>query len=110
MWKDCIRTKYDDAGFSRICLETERGMKTFEYVITDPVGIHARPAGMLVKEVKESGVAVTISCNGKSADATKLMSIIAMGIKKGDTVTITVEGAKEEEVATKLKHFLETNL
>ena len=29
-------------------------MKTFEYTITDPVGIHARPAGMLVKEAKKT--------------------------------------------------------
>lgn len=85
-------------------------MKTFEYVITDPVGIHARPAGMLVKEVKESGATVAIACNGKSTDAGKLMSLIAMGIRQGDTVTVTVEGEKEEEAAARLRQFFETNL
>ena len=36
-------------------------MKTFEYTITDPVGIHARPAGLLVKAVKEHASKVTIT-------------------------------------------------
>ena len=41
-------------------------MKQFQYVITDEVGLHARPAGMLMKkakEMKESGVKVTVACN-----------------------------------------------
>lgn len=91
-------------------IEAEIDMKTFEYVITDPVGIHARPAGMLVKEVKESGAEVTITCNGKSTNAGKLMSLIAMGIKQGDTVAVVVEGEKEEEAAVRIKQFLENNL
>ena len=58
-------------------------MKQFQYVITDEVGLHARPAGMLMKkakEMKEAGVKVTVACNGKSADATKLMAIMGMGV------------------------------
>lgn len=94
----------------RICLETENSMKTFEYVITDPVGIHARPAGLLVKEVKESGAKVTLACNGKSTDAGKLMSLMAMGIRQGDVVTVTVEGEKEEEAAVRIRQFMECNL
>ena len=35
-------------------------MKSFEYTITDPVGIHARPAGVLVKEIKKYASTVTI--------------------------------------------------
>ena len=50
-------------------------MQSFNYVITDEVGIHARPAGLLVKAVKELTSKVTIEANGKSAEATKLMMI-----------------------------------
>ncbi len=85
-------------------------MQTFEYVITDPVGMHARPAGMLVKEVKETGSTVTISCGTKSADAKKLMALIGLGVKHGDTITVTVEGGQEAETAARLKKFLEENL
>ena len=45
-------------------------MTTFNYTITDPVGIHARPAGLLVKEIKSfAGSAVTITKGEKSVNA-----------------------------------------
>ena len=68
-------------------------MAKFTYVVQDNEGIHARPAGMLAKEAKAlEGVKVTIAGNGKTADATRLMAIMAMGIKKGMEVEVTVEG------------------
>ena len=85
-------------------------MKSFNYVITDEVGIHARPAGILVKEAKKFASKVTISCGGKSSDATKLMAIMGMGVKKGDEVTVTVEGDDEEAVAAELEKFFKENL
>ena len=57
-------------------------MKSFTYVIQDEVGIHARPAGILAKEVKKYSSRITISGNGKSADAGKLMAVMGMGIRK----------------------------
>ena len=86
-------------------------MVKFNYVVQDEVGLHARTAGMLVKEVKGLGaVKVTVSGNGKSADATKLMAIMAMGIKKDMEIEVTVEGENEEEAAAKLETFFKTNL
>ena len=59
-------------------------MAKFTYVVQDNEGIHARPAGMLAKEAKAlEGVKVTIAGNGKTADATRLMAIMAMGIEVG---------------------------
>ena len=84
-------------------------MKAFEYVITDPVGIHARPAGLLVKEIKKyAGSTVTITKGEKTVNMLKLMALMGMGIKQGDTVTVTVEGANEEEVAAKIEEFFKT--
>lgn len=86
-------------------------MKSFEYTITDPVGIHARPAGLLVKEIKAfAGSAVTIAKGEKKVNALKLMALMQMGIKKGDTVKIEVEGGDEEAVVEKLQAFLKANL
>ncbi|NLK78832.1 MAG: HPr family phosphocarrier protein [Clostridiales bacterium] len=85
-------------------------MKTFQYKVTDEVGIHARPAGLLVKEAKGFDSKVTISCNGKSADATKLMAIMSLGVKCGNEVTVTVEGDNEEEVAAQMEKFFQENL
>lgn len=85
-------------------------MKTFNYVIKDEIGIHARPAGLLAKEVKAFESKVTISKNGKSAEAKKLMMLMGLGVKCGDEVTVTVEGADEEAAFEAVKKFFETNL
>lgn len=85
-------------------------MKTFNYVIKDEIGIHARPAGLLAKEVKVFESKVTISKNGKSAEAKKLMMLMGLGVKCGDEVTVTVEGADEEAAFEAVKKFFETNL
>ena len=62
-------------------------MKEFTYTIKEPVGIHARPAGMLAKEAKSCQSTVTIvDKNGKSVDATRLMALMGMGIKCGSRV------------------------
>ena len=86
-------------------------MKSFDYVITDPVGIHARPAGILVKEIKKfAGSTITISKGEKSVNALKLMALMGMGIKQGDTVTVSVEGGDEEAVAAAIEDFFKNNL
>ena len=86
-------------------------MKSFEYTITDPVGIHARPAGLLVKEIKSfAGSAVTITKGEKSVNALKLMALMQMGIKCGDTVTVSVDGGDEAAVAAALENFFKANL
>lgn len=83
---------------------------TFNYVIKDEVGIHARPAGELVKKAKELSSSVTVSCNGKSADATRLMALMSLGVKKDMEVTVTVEGDNAEADGEQMKAFFEANL
>ncbi len=85
-------------------------MKEFKYVIKDEVGIHARPAGLLVKKAKEFSDKITISINGKSAEATRLMALMGLGVKHGDEVTVTVEGADEDSTATAMQEFFNENL
>ncbi|GHU59798.1 PTS galactitol transporter subunit IIC [Clostridia bacterium] len=85
-------------------------MKTFTYTIKDEIGIHARPAGVLVKEAKALGSVVTIEFNGKSAVATKLMAVMGLGVKHGDTITVKVEGDNEAADATQIEKFFSSNL
>lgn len=85
-------------------------MKTFHYEITDEIGIHARPAGLLVKEAKKYSSKVILHVNGKSAEATKLMAIMSLGVKHGQTVEVTVEGADEDTAFEGIKVFFEQNL
>ena len=85
-------------------------MKTLEYVIKDAAGIHARPAGLLVKTAKEFESKITIEKAGKVVEATKLMGLMAMGVKQGETITVTVEGTDEEVALNAMQVFLEQNL
>ena len=86
-------------------------MKSFDYIITDPVGIHARPAGILVKEVKNyKDSTITLAKGGKSVNLLKLMALMQMGIKQGDKVTVSVEGGDEEAVCAKIEEFFKANL
>ncbi len=85
-------------------------MKTFDYTVKDPVGIHARPAGLLIKEAKSYGDKITITKAGKSADATRLMAVMGLGIKQGETITVVVEGETEETTCENIKKFFEENL
>lgn len=85
-------------------------MKKFEYVITDALGIHARPAGQLVKEVKQYQSTVTIEKEDKAVDATRLMAVMGLGVKKGQKITIVIEGKDEEAACAGLEKFLKENL
>ncbi len=85
-------------------------MKTFSYTIRDQIGIHARPAGMLVNKAKEFESAVTLKKGDRTADAKKLFSVMGLGVKCGDTVEIMADGADEDTAIRSLEEFFETNL
>lgn len=85
-------------------------MKSFQYEIKDEVGIHARPAGLLVKEAKKYESKITISLDNKSAEATKLMALMGLGVKCGQTVEVSVEGTDEDVACESIRAFFESNL
>ena len=85
-------------------------MKTLQYTIKDELGIHARPAGLLVKEAKKFESECTITKDGKTKKLTQLMMLMSLGVKQGDTVTVSVDGADEDAAVASLKEFFENNL
>ena len=86
-------------------------MKRFQYIITDPMGLHARPAGKLAKVAKALDSTITvIKEDGKSANATRLMSVMTLVMKAGQTVTVTVEGGDEEANLATIEAFFKENL
>lgn len=85
-------------------------MKAFTYTIKDEIGIHARPAGLLAKKAKEFESTVTIDKNGRSVNVTKLMLLMGLGVKCGDTVTVTIDGADEDKAAAEMEKFFSENL
>jgi len=85
-------------------------MKTFTYTITDPEGIHARPAGLLVKEAKNFNSSITIKKDGKSADVKKIFALMGLACKQGNEITVEVSGEDEEAAAAAIGKFLKENL
>jgi phosphocarrier protein len=85
-------------------------MKQISYVITDPEGIHARPAGLLVKEANQFASSITIKKNDKEADAKRIFAVMGLAAKKDETIHVTAEGSDEEDAITAMKNFLTNNL
>lgn len=85
-------------------------MVNFDYTIKDELGIHVRPAGQLAQICKPKLSKCLISLDGKEAEITKLFAVMALAVKCGDTITIKVDGADEEQTAEEIKAFLEENL
>ena len=85
-------------------------MKEFKYVVTDNEGIHARPAGELVKLVKGFESTISIEKEGKKADCKKIFGLMGLGVKKGHEVTFTFDGADEEAAYEAVSKFMQENL
>ena len=86
-------------------------MKQFNYTITDPLGIHARPAGILAKTAKTfADTTVMIAKEGKSVKATQLMKLMGLGVKEGDVITVTAEGPSEDAAIEAMEDTIKENL
>jgi phosphotransferase system HPr (HPr) family protein len=85
-------------------------MKEFSYTLKDPNGVHARPAGELVKMLGTYTSAITISRGESSCDGKKLIALMKMRVKCGETITVRVEGTDEAEAAQAAEEFVKANL
>lgn len=86
-------------------------MKQFNYTITDPLGIHARPAGLLAKAAKTfPNTVIMIQKGDKEVKATQLMKLMGLGVKEGDVVTVTADGPSEENAIEVMYNTLAENL
>lgn len=85
-------------------------MREFTYILTDENGIHARPAGALVKEADKFSSDITLSKGEKSANAKRIFSIMGLAAKKGDELTVTVSGVDEDSAVVSIEKFLSDNL
>ena len=85
-------------------------MKEITYKIKDEVGIHARPAGLLVKKASEFSSEISIQKGEKSVDAKKIFGVMSLGAKCGDEIKLCINGADENMAAQELAKFLAENL
>ncbi len=85
-------------------------MRNFEYTVKDKLGIHARPAGQLVKIAKELDSEITVAKGESKVGAKKLIALMGLGIKCGDTIKISISGGNEEASERAMRDFLSANL
>ena len=85
-------------------------MKEFKYTITDPEGIHARPAGELVKAAKQFTSTIKLAKDVKSGDCKKSFGIMGLAVKNGQEVTLTFEGEDEEAAYEAVSQFMKENM
>lgn len=85
-------------------------MKEFKYTITDPEGIHARPAGELVKAAKQFTSTIKLAKDRKSGDCKKIFGIMGLAVKNGQEVTLTFEGEDEEAAYEAISQFMKENM
>jgi phosphocarrier protein len=80
-----------------------------KHTVKDELGIHARPAGELVKQLAQAASDVALESNGKSGNAKSIMSIMSLAVKQGDDILFTISGNDEKEIASQLESFLQEN-
>ena len=86
-------------------------MKEFSHTITDALGIHARPAGLLAKAAAAfPDTVITVSKGSDSARATQLMRLMSLGVKASDTVKVTATGPEEDAAIDAMRAFFTANL
>lgn len=85
-------------------------MKEFKYTITDPEGIHARPAGELVKAAKEYTCDIKLTKDGRSGDCKRIFGIMGLAVKQGMEVTMSFDGADEDKACEAIEKFMKENL
>lgn len=85
-------------------------MKTVTHVIADPLGLHARPAGLLVKLAGDFESAIVVTTSTGTADAKRIMALMRLGAKQGTLLTVTCSGPDEEAAAEAIRRFLADHL
>ncbi len=83
-------------------------MVAFDYVISDPMGLHARPVGLMVKAIAPyKAASISLQFGEKTADAKRMFAVMNLQVKQGDTVTVRVEGENEREIADTIRGIFE---
>ena len=106
----CLGTLGTSLDINKTCAEMRIIMKEFTYTVTDPQGIHARPAGELVKAAKEFASTIKLNKDGKAGDCKRIFGIMGLAVKQGNEVTFTFEGEDEDAAYEAISAFVKENL
>ena len=84
-------------------------MRSFMYTIKAPVGMHARHAGILVKETSRFRSDITLAKGETRVSAKSILALMGMGVRQGDLVEVVIDGEDEDIAAVELKNYMWTH-
>ncbi|WP_342277704.1 HPr family phosphocarrier protein [Spiroplasma endosymbiont of Nephrotoma flavescens] len=84
-------------------------MSSFKAKITDPIGMHARPAAIVVKEASKYSSTIKIKVNGREGNLKSIMNIMALGVKTGTEVEIEAIGKDADVAIVGIKKAMKDN-
>ncbi len=74
--------------------------------VTNPVGLHARPATFFIKKANEYRSSVWIENDSRRVNAKSLLGILSLGIVSGTEITIVADGPDENDAVAGLEALL----
>jgi phosphocarrier protein len=84
-------------------------MTEIKYLINDELGLHARPAGLLVKMAAKYKSDIQLGTPIKMVNAKRIIGVMALTLKQGNEMTMTFNGEDEAEAVSAVKAFLAEN-
>ena len=84
-------------------------MRQFQFTITDPVGLHARPATFFIQRANSFKSSIWVEKDDRKVNAKSLLGVLSLGIVKGTTITIIADGTDDEEAVKTLVSVIESN-
>ncbi|MBB5852431.1 dihydroxyacetone kinase phosphoryl donor subunit DhaM [Amycolatopsis umgeniensis] len=85
------------------------GESSVELTLRNDVGLHARPAAVLVRSIAGLDAEVTVRLGEETADANSVLALMALGARQGDRIEVRAKGAQAEEALTKVKDLVDQN-
>lgn len=85
-------------------------MLKINHRIRDEQGLHARVAGVLVKEAAQHACAIRLGTMDKTVDAKKILGVMCLSLKSGQQMVMSFDGENEEESAVFFSRFLAENI
>ncbi len=80
-----------------------------ELKITDPIGLHARPASIMVRTASKFSSNILIKYEGKEANLKSIMSVMALGVKTNKVITLIANGSDEKEAIVEIEKSMKEN-
>ncbi|OKJ92194.1 dihydroxyacetone kinase phosphoryl donor subunit DhaM [Amycolatopsis sp. CB00013] len=85
------------------------GESSVELTLRNDVGLHARPAAVLVRSIAGLDAQVTVRLGDETADANSVLALMALGARQGDRIEVRAKGSQADEALTKVKDLVEQN-